>query len=59
MQGKPLTQVETDFVYNEKSKGSIEKLVLLEDEDPYAIRKLFYCTSNGLRFEVVSNAKAV
>lgn len=53
MQGKPLSQADTDYVYKEKLKGQVERLVLSEDEDPYALRKLFYCTSNGLRFEVV------
>lgn len=54
LQGKPLSQADTDFVHQEKLKGHLEHLVLSEDEDPYAIRKLYYCTSNGLRFEVVS-----
>ncbi len=53
LQGKPLSQLDTAFVYREKSKGQVERLVLLEDEDPYATRRLYYCTSNGLQFEVV------
>lgn len=53
MQGKPLTQAEVDFVYQEKLRGQVERLVLPEDEDPFALRQLYYCTSNGLRFEVV------
>lgn len=53
MRGNPLSQAEIDFVYKEKSKGRVERLVLSEDEDPYALRQLYYCTSNGLRFEVV------
>jgi hypothetical protein len=53
MQGKPLSQAEVDYVYSEKSKGHVEQLVLSEDEDPYCIRRLYYCTSNGLKFEVV------
>lgn len=57
MKGKPLSQADTDYVYSEKSKGHIERLVLSEDEDPYALRQLYYCTSNGLRFEVVSARK--
>lgn len=59
MQGKPLSQVDVDYVYSEKSKGRVEQLFLSEDEDPYCIRKLFYCTSNGLRFEVVPSTKEV
>lgn len=55
MKGKPLSQADTDYIYGEKLKGHIGRLVLSEDEDPYALRKLFYCTSNGLRFEVVPN----
>ena len=54
MRGKPLSQADTNFVHQEKLKGRVEQLVLSEDEDPYAVRKLFYCTSNGLKFEVVS-----
>ncbi|MBV4426173.1 hypothetical protein [Clostridium tyrobutyricum] len=54
MKGKPLSQADTDYIYGEKLKGCIERLVLSEDEAPYALRQLYYCTSNGLRFEVVS-----
>lgn len=57
--GKPLTQAEEEFVYREKAKGRVEQLVLSEDEDPYCIRRLYYCTSNGLRFEVVPSTKEV
>lgn len=53
MKGKPLSQADTDYVFGEKLKGHIERLLLSEDEDPYAVRRLFYCTANGLRFEVV------
>lgn len=53
LQGNLLTQLEVAFIYREKSKGQVERLVLAEDEDPYATRRLYYCTSNGLQFEVV------
>lgn len=55
MKGRPLSQADTEYIYSEKSKGHIERLVLSEDEDPFALRHLYYCTSNGLRFEVVPN----
>lgn len=55
LQGNPLSQLDVAFVYKEKSKGQVERLVLLEDEDPYCTRRLYYCTSNGLQFEVVSD----
>lgn len=53
LQGNLLTQLEVAFIYREKSKGQVERLVLSEDEDPYCTRRLYYCTSNGLKFEVV------
>lgn len=53
LQGRPLSQTDVDFVHREKLQGRLEQLVLLEDEDPYATRRLYYCTSNGLQFEVV------
>lgn len=57
--GKPLTQVEQDFVHRERAEGRVEQLILSEDEDPYCIRRLYYCTENNLKFEVVPITKEV
>lgn len=53
LQGEPLTQSEEEFVHRERAAGRVGKIELSEDDDPYRTRQVFYCTSNGFKFELV------